>query len=206
MRVAHRKLRRRISPAYRRVLWVALGVNAAMFLVEVGRVWRPGRWRFRPMRSIFSAMRRITRLSLVVLSMALAWRARAALVKGASMGVVRPLGAGRGGIQRSRRARCRARRRWAPLASLALAANVGCCIAAVPLSRRRREYALGLAVHAQRCDRQRRGDRCSLGRVRHGNGVARHRGRRDHGVAGAGGCVSGGSQRNGRTCDRVRPR
>jgi Co/Zn/Cd efflux system component len=75
------------SPAYRRVLWIALGVNAAMFVIEVGAGVASGSVALQADALDFLGDAANYGLSLFVLSMALSWRARAALVKGASMGL-----------------------------------------------------------------------------------------------------------------------
>jgi Co/Zn/Cd efflux system component len=75
------------SPAYRRVLWVALVINAAMFAVEVGGGWRTGSVSLLADSVDFFGDAANYGLSLFVLTMALAWRARAALFKGLTMGL-----------------------------------------------------------------------------------------------------------------------
>lgn len=75
------------SPAYRRVLWIALGVNAAMFFIEAGAGLAAGSVALQADALDFLGDAANYGLSLFVLSMALMWRARAALVKGASMGL-----------------------------------------------------------------------------------------------------------------------
>jgi Co/Zn/Cd efflux system component len=74
------------TPRYRRVLWVALIINAAMFLVEI--------WGGSLASSIslladsvdFMGDAANYGISLLVLSMGITWRARAAMLKGLSMG------------------------------------------------------------------------------------------------------------------------
>jgi Co/Zn/Cd efflux system component len=75
------------SPAYRRVLWAALIVNAAMFFIEAGAGLASGSVALQADALDFFGDAANYGLSLFVLSMALVWRARAALVKGASMGL-----------------------------------------------------------------------------------------------------------------------
>ena len=75
------------SPAYRRVLWIALFVNAAMFAVEASAGLAAGSVSLQADALDFFGDAATYALSLSVLTMALAWRARAALVKGASMGL-----------------------------------------------------------------------------------------------------------------------
>lgn len=73
------------DPRYRRILWVALAVNAAMFLLEIGAGLQSGSASLLADAIDFMGDAANYALSLWVLSMALAWRARAALVKGISM-------------------------------------------------------------------------------------------------------------------------
>ena len=73
------------DPRYRRILWIALIVNAAMFAVELGAGTRSGSASLLADAIDFLGDAANYGLSLWVLAMALAWRARAALVKGASM-------------------------------------------------------------------------------------------------------------------------
>lgn len=73
------------DPRYRRILWVALVVNAAMFALEIGAGLQSGSASLLADAIDFLGDAANYALSLWVLSMALAWRARAALVKGVSM-------------------------------------------------------------------------------------------------------------------------
>ncbi len=73
------------DPRWRRVLWIALVANAAMFLVElVGGVAADSRALQADALDFFGDAANYA-ISLGVAGMALAWRARAALVKAASM-------------------------------------------------------------------------------------------------------------------------
>ncbi|WP_298924119.1 cation transporter [uncultured Ramlibacter sp.] len=74
-----------IPPGYRRALWIALVVNAAMFAIEIGAGLRAGSVSLLADAIDFFGDAGNYALSLFVLSMGLAWRARAALVKAASM-------------------------------------------------------------------------------------------------------------------------
>ena len=73
------------DPRYRRILWVALLVNATKFVVELGAGARSGSASLLADAIDFLGDAANYGLSLWVLAMALAWRARAALFKGASM-------------------------------------------------------------------------------------------------------------------------
>ena len=74
------------SPAYRRILWVALAVNLAMFAVEIGAGLRAQSASLLADSLDFFGDAANYGVALFVLGMALQWRARAALVKAASMG------------------------------------------------------------------------------------------------------------------------
>jgi Co/Zn/Cd efflux system component len=75
------------SPAYRRVLWIALIVNAIMFAIEVVGGVAAESVSLQADALDFLGDAANYGLSLSVLSMGLVWRARAALVKGISMGL-----------------------------------------------------------------------------------------------------------------------
>ena len=72
---------------YRRVLWAALGINGTMFVVEVTAGLAAGSVALQADALDFLSDAANYGISLFVLGMALRSRARAALVKGASMGV-----------------------------------------------------------------------------------------------------------------------
>ena len=74
-----------ISPRYRKILWIALLVNLTIFLVEIGAGFSSGSTSLLADSIDFFGEAANYAVSLVVLSMALVWRSRAALVKGASM-------------------------------------------------------------------------------------------------------------------------
>jgi Co/Zn/Cd efflux system component len=76
---------RGLSPRYRKILWIALAVNLAMFFVEVGAGFSSGSTSLLADAIDFFGDAANYAVSLAVLTMALAWRARAALLKGASM-------------------------------------------------------------------------------------------------------------------------
>lgn len=72
-------------PRYRRILWIALFINAAMFLVEIGAGYQSGSLSLLADAIDFAGDALNYAVSLAVLSAALAWRARAALVKALAM-------------------------------------------------------------------------------------------------------------------------
>ena len=74
------------SPRYRRVLWAALVINVAMFAIELAGGLQAGSVSLLADAVDFFGDAANYGLSLLVLGMALRWRARAALVKGLSMG------------------------------------------------------------------------------------------------------------------------
>jgi Co/Zn/Cd efflux system component len=76
-----------VPAGYRRVLWIALAVNATMFLVEAAAGLAVGSVSLQADALDFFGDAANYAISLSVLSLALVWRARAALVKGLSMGV-----------------------------------------------------------------------------------------------------------------------
>lgn len=73
------------DPRYRRILWFALLVNAGMFALEMGAGMRSGSTALLADAIDFLGDAANYGVSLWVLAMALTWRARAAIVKGASM-------------------------------------------------------------------------------------------------------------------------
>jgi Co/Zn/Cd efflux system component len=75
------------SPAYRRILWIALAVNLAMFGVEIGAGLAAQSVSLLADSLDFLGDAANYGIALFVLGMALQWRARAALLKAASMGV-----------------------------------------------------------------------------------------------------------------------
>lgn len=75
-----------VSPRYRRILWAALVINLGMFGVELASGWSAGSASLLADSVDFFGDAANYGLSLLVLSMALTWRSRAALVKGLSMG------------------------------------------------------------------------------------------------------------------------
>lgn len=74
------------DPRYRRVLWIALLVNAAMFGVELIGGMQAGSTSLLADALDFFGDAANYGVSLLVLSMAAMWRSRAALLKGLSMG------------------------------------------------------------------------------------------------------------------------
>jgi Co/Zn/Cd efflux system component len=75
------------NPAYRRVLWIVLAVNAAMFAVEIGAGLAAGSAALQADALDFLGDATNYGLSLFVVGMALRHRAMATLVKGATMGL-----------------------------------------------------------------------------------------------------------------------
>jgi Co/Zn/Cd efflux system component len=73
------------NPTYRRVLWAVLAINAAMFLVEIGAGLAAGSASLQADALDFFGDAANYAISLLVVGMALRYRAMAALAKGATM-------------------------------------------------------------------------------------------------------------------------
>ena len=80
-------LDKEISRAYARVLWIALIVNAAMFAVEMAGAFFSRSVALQADALDFLGDAANYGISLAVVGMALTWRARAALLKGLTMGL-----------------------------------------------------------------------------------------------------------------------
>ncbi|MBW7848884.1 MAG: cation transporter [Rhodospirillales bacterium] len=116
-----------IDLTYRRVLWIALGINASMFVLELAAGAAAGSASLQADAMDFLGDAANYVISLLVLGMSLAWRARAALVKGMSLGVL--------GVWVAGQAAWNAVYQTIPQAevmgvvgALALAANLGCAL------------------------------------------------------------------------------
>ncbi|HVK93519.1 MAG TPA: cation transporter [Noviherbaspirillum sp.] len=75
-----------VDPRYRRILWIALFVNAGMFLIELASGWKAGSVSLLADAVDFFGDAANYALSLFVLAMAPVWRSRTALIKGLTMG------------------------------------------------------------------------------------------------------------------------
>jgi Co/Zn/Cd efflux system component len=75
------------NPAYRRVLWIVLAINAVMFAVEIGAGLAAGSASLQADALDFLGDAGNYAISLFVVGMALRYRALAALVKGSTMAV-----------------------------------------------------------------------------------------------------------------------
>ncbi len=75
------------NAAYRRVLWIVLGINAAMFLIEISAGLAAGSASLQADALDFFGDAANYAISLFVVGMALRYRASAALAKGISMAV-----------------------------------------------------------------------------------------------------------------------
>jgi len=75
------------NAGYRRVLWIVLAINAAMFLVEIGAGLAAGSASLQADALDFLGDSANYAISLFVVGMALRYRATAALAKGATMGL-----------------------------------------------------------------------------------------------------------------------
>lgn len=74
-----------VSPGFRKALWIALAINLVMFIVEIISGLRSGSVSLLADAIDFAGDAANYGISLVVLSMGLVWRSRAAMVKGLSM-------------------------------------------------------------------------------------------------------------------------
>ncbi|WP_428851385.1 cation transporter [Imbroritus primus] len=81
---------------FRRALWIALAVNGLMFFIEIGAGMRSGSIALWADALDFAGDTANYGIALFVLSMALAWRARAAWLKGLTMAVFGMVVLGRG--------------------------------------------------------------------------------------------------------------
>ncbi len=75
-----------VDPRYRRILWIALWVNALMFGVEIAGGWAAGSVALLADAVDFLGDAANYGISLFVLALAPVWRSRTALLKGATMG------------------------------------------------------------------------------------------------------------------------
>jgi Co/Zn/Cd efflux system component len=76
-----------VDPVYRRILWIALVANAAMFFVEIGASALADSTALLADAVDFFGDAANYGISLAVLALAPVWRSRAALIKGCSMGL-----------------------------------------------------------------------------------------------------------------------
>lgn len=74
-----------VNPRFRKALWVALAINLVMFVVEIISGLRSGSVALLADAIDFAGDAANYGITLVVLSMGLVWRSRAAMVKGLSM-------------------------------------------------------------------------------------------------------------------------
>ena len=72
---------------YRQILWAALGINAAMFAIEIGASFAAGSVSLRADALDFLGDAANYGVALAVAGLAVQWRAGAALLKGAAMGL-----------------------------------------------------------------------------------------------------------------------
>jgi len=75
-----------VDSRYRRILWIALAINAGMFMVELAFGWKSGSVSLLADAVDFFGDAANYGLSLFVLAMLPVWRTRAALLKGVTMG------------------------------------------------------------------------------------------------------------------------
>ncbi|MEI8396895.1 MAG: cation transporter [Rhodospirillaceae bacterium] len=116
-----------IDKGYRRILWLALGINTGMFVLELMAGTIAGSVSLQADAMDFLGDAANYAVSLLVLGMALQWRARAAMIKGVSLGVL--------GLWVAGQTAWNALSQTVPQAevmgvvgTLALAANIGCAL------------------------------------------------------------------------------
>jgi Co/Zn/Cd efflux system component len=76
-----------LDARFRRVVWIALAANAAMFVIEATASWRAHSTALLADSVDFLGDTANYGVSLAVMSMAMVWRSRVALLKGVTMGV-----------------------------------------------------------------------------------------------------------------------
>ena len=77
-----------LSAAYKRMLWAVIAINAAMFVVEMGAGLLAGSQALKADALDFLGDTATYAITLLVIGMAPFWRARAALLKGLSLGAM----------------------------------------------------------------------------------------------------------------------
>jgi Co/Zn/Cd efflux system component len=77
-----------LSATYKRALWAVIGINGAMFIVEIAAGTLAGSQALKADALDFLGDTATYAISLFVIGMPLVWRARAALVKGLSLGAM----------------------------------------------------------------------------------------------------------------------
>ncbi len=165
--------------AYRRVLWAALAINGVMFTVEIGAGLVAGSVALQADALDFLGDTATYAISLFVIGMSLRARARAALVKGGAMALLGFWVAGATVWQIAYGGAPEAFTMGA-VGFAALLANAAVFALLLALPRGRQQHAFRLALFAQRCPRQLRRASRGAWRLRHGHGLARHRGRGGH--------------------------
>ncbi len=83
---SHDKSHKQLSPRYKKALWIALGLNLAMFVIEIMAGINSGSVSLLSDSLDFFGDSANYVISLIVLPMALSYRAKASLFKGATMG------------------------------------------------------------------------------------------------------------------------
>ena len=169
-----------LSPAYRRALWAVIAINGAMFLVEMAAGMLAGSQALKADALDFLGDTATYSISLFVIGMPLVWRARAALVKGLSLGAmglwvlgttayhVLVLGVPQAEVMGA-------------IGFLALVANLTSVLLLLKFRDGHANIRFGLALQPQRRCWQSRRDLSGKRRVGHWDGMARPHRRRHHG-------------------------
>ena len=149
------------SVAYRRVLLLVIVMNAVMFVVELAAGYLARSQALQADALDFLGDTATYSITLLVIGRPVAWRAKAAVFKGLSLGALALWVAG-STVWRAFQGGTPELMTMSVIGVLALCVNVSGGVA-LPLSQRRCERALGVAVQPQRRDRQRRGRLCGGG-------------------------------------------
>ncbi len=141
--------------SYRRVVWAALVINGAMFLVEIVAGLMAGSVSLQADALDFLGDVANYGISLLVIGMALRYRAKAALLKGATMGLFALWVVGAVVWHAIYRTLPHAIT-MGEVGCAALVCQCGGLRSALELAKGRQQYALRLALLTQRCDRKSR--------------------------------------------------
>jgi Co/Zn/Cd efflux system component len=168
------------DPRWRKALWVVLGINAPMFAAEIVAGIAGGSHALQADALDFFSDSANYAISLGVAGMAIAWRSRAALLKGATLATL--------GLYVLGAALSAAWRGSAPIApvmglvgTVALLANGAVAVMLYRFRTGDAKHALGLDLLSQRRHRQGRGDPRRIGRLRHWQRLAGQSRRSGHG-------------------------
>ena len=186
------------NEGYRRVLWAVLGINAAMFIVEVAAGLAAGSASLHADALDFLGDAGNYAISLFVVGMALRYRAMAAFLKGATMGVfgLWVLGITAWHVWQGTLPNAAT---MGAVGIAALVANAAPVRPAVGLPGRRCEHAFGVGLYAQRRAGQSRRAAGGRGGVRYRHRLARRDGSCNYGRS----CLAGLMARSATISERT---